>query len=54
MTTLWYCLLVLMMTVYVLLDGFDIGAGIVHALVARTDAERRTVLQAVGPFWDGN
>jgi cytochrome d ubiquinol oxidase subunit II len=54
MPTLWYCLLTLMMAVYVLLDGFDIGAGIIHHRVARTDAERRAVLAAIGPYWDGN
>jgi cytochrome bd ubiquinol oxidase subunit II len=54
MQTLWFCLLALMMTVYVILDGFDIGAGIVHWLVARNDHDRRTVFQAIGPFWDGN
>src|SRR5438270_8716231 len=54
MQTTWYCLLALMMTAYVLLDGFDIGAGIVHWFVARNDAERRSVFQAIGPFWDGN
>ena len=36
------------------LDGFDIGAGIVHLLIARTDAERRNVLRTIGPVWDGN
>ena len=54
MPTLWFCLLALMMTVYVILDGFDIGAGIVHWLVARNDRDRRAVFQAIGPFWDGN
>jgi cytochrome d ubiquinol oxidase subunit II len=38
----------------VLLDGFDLGAGAVHLFVARTDLERRTVLRAIGPVWDGN
>jgi len=42
------------MTVYVILDGFDIGAGIVHWMVARNDHDRRAVFQAIGPFWDGN
>lgn len=54
MPTFWFCLLALMMTVYVVLDGFDIGAGIVHWLVARNDRDRRAVFQAIGPFWDGN
>ena len=36
------------------MDGFDFGAGALHLFVARTDAERRQVLAAIGPFWDGN
>jgi cytochrome bd ubiquinol oxidase subunit II len=54
MATAWFVLIALMFVVYVLLDGFDFGAGILHFLVARTDDERRTVLRAIGPLWDGN
>lgn len=54
MATLWFYLVALMIAVYVVLDGFDLGAGVVHLFVARTDAERRTVLQSIGPVWDGN
>jgi cytochrome bd ubiquinol oxidase subunit II len=43
-----------MIAMYVVLDGFDIGAGIVHLVVARTDPERRAVLGSIGPVWDGN
>jgi len=43
-----------MLAVYVVLDGFDFGVGILHRLVASTDDERRTVLAAIGPVWDGN
>src|SRR3984885_13661074 len=43
-----------MLAVYAVLDGFDFGAGILHRFVARTDDERRTVLAAIGPIWDGN
>lgn len=43
-----------MITLYVILDGFDLGAGIVHLFVARSDAERRQVIGAIGPVWDGN
>ena len=43
-----------MLATYVVLDGFDLGAGIVHLLVAHTDLERRTVLSSIGPVWDGN
>jgi cytochrome d ubiquinol oxidase subunit II len=39
---------------YAVLDGFDLGAGVVHLFVARTEAERRSVLASVAPVWDGN
>jgi len=54
METVWYCLIAAMIAVYVLLDGFDLGAGIVHLVVAKSDAERRQVLRTIGPVWDGN
>jgi len=54
MGTLWFCLVAVMLAMYVVLDGFDIGAGIIHLFVARTDEERRMVLRSIGPVWDGN
>lgn len=54
MATVWFCLVALMVAMYVLLDGFDLGAGAIHLLVAKTDGERRQVLASVGPVWDGN
>jgi cytochrome d ubiquinol oxidase subunit II len=54
MPTLWFCLVAVMIAIYVVLDGFDIGVGIVHLGVARTDAERRSVLSTIGPVWDAN
>src|SRR5712692_1983935 len=54
MPTLWFILVAFMLTMYVLLDGFDLGAGIIHLVAARTDTERRFVLRAIGPVWDGN
>src|SRR5271163_3082058 len=54
METVWFCLVALMIAMYVLLDGFDLGAGAIHFLVAKTDAERRQVLASIGPVWDGN
>ncbi len=54
MQALWYAILAVMLAVYVILDGFDFGAGIIYGLVAKTDAERRQVLSSVGPVWDGN
>jgi cytochrome bd ubiquinol oxidase subunit II len=54
MGTIWFCLVAGMMAVYVLLDGFDLGAGVIHLLAAKTDGERRQVLASIGPVWDGN
>ena len=54
METVWFVLVAFMLAAYVMLDGFDLGAGVVHLLVARTDAERRMVLRTIGPVWDGN
>ena len=54
METLWFYLVAVMIAVYVILDGFDLGAGVLHLLVARTDSQRRIVLQSIGPVWDGN
>jgi cytochrome bd ubiquinol oxidase subunit II len=54
MGAIWFCLVALMIAVYVLLDGFDLGAGAIHLLVAKTDEERRQVLASIGPVWDGN
>jgi len=54
MPTLWFILVAFMLTMYVLLDGFDLGAGVIHLFAARTNNERRMILQAIGPVWDGN
>ena len=54
MATLWFMIVAVMLAAYVVLDGFDLGAGVLHLFVARTDDERRTILRAIGPVWDGN
>jgi cytochrome d ubiquinol oxidase subunit II len=54
METLWFYIVAVMIAVYVVLDGFDLGTGVLHLMVARNDSERRTVLQSIGPVWDGN
>ena len=43
-----------MIVTYAILDGFDLGVGIVHLYVGRTEVERRMLLRSVGPVWDGN
>jgi cytochrome d ubiquinol oxidase subunit II len=52
--TIWFLLLGVLIVGYVVLDGFDLGAGILHLFVARDDRERRVVLASIGPVWDGN
>jgi cytochrome bd ubiquinol oxidase subunit II len=54
METFWFVAVTAMLAVYVVLDGFDLGAGIAHLAVARDERERASVLKAIGPFWDGN
>ncbi|NDD30799.1 MAG: cytochrome d ubiquinol oxidase subunit II [Proteobacteria bacterium] len=49
----WFFVLGVLLTGYAILDGFDLGVGIVH-LGARTDTERRIFMNAIGPIWDGN
>ena len=51
MIALWYGILAFMLTTYVVLDGRNFGAGILHWIVARTQAERRQVIAAIGPLW---
>jgi cytochrome d ubiquinol oxidase subunit II len=54
MDTLWFWIVALMLTAYVVLDGFDLGVGAIYLLVARTEAERAQTLRSIGPVWDGN
>lgn len=54
MQTLWFILVGAMLSMYVVLDGFDLGAGVIHLFAAKTDEERRMILRAIGPVWDGN
>lgn len=50
----WFLLVATMLVGYVVLDGFDIGVGVLHLLLARTEDERLTLLRTIGPVWDGN
>ena len=54
MAELWFALVALMLVAYVVLDGFDLGAGVLHLQLGRTEAERGMILKAIGPVWDGN
>jgi len=50
---IWFVLVGVLFTGYAMLDGFDLGVGILHLFV-REDEERRILLNAIGPVWDGN
>jgi cytochrome d ubiquinol oxidase subunit II len=51
--TLWFLLVGILLAGYAILDGMDLGAGFWH-LFTRKDGDRRTILNSIGPFWDGN
>jgi cytochrome bd ubiquinol oxidase subunit II len=53
LNNLWFVLLGVLLMGYAILDGFDLGVGIVH-LGARSDHERRIFMNSIGPLWDGN
>ena len=54
MGLIWFWIVALMLVAYVVLDGFDIGAGIAHFLIGRTHQDRDVILRSIGPVWDGN
>jgi cytochrome bd ubiquinol oxidase subunit II len=54
MGALWFWIVACMLAAYVVLDGFDLGVGIIYPLVAKTEEERQQTLSAIGPVWDGN
>jgi len=51
---LWFVLFVAIIGGYLVLDGFDLGVGMLHPFAATADEERRIVLNSIGPIWDGN
>src|SRR6476646_3650121 len=54
MESLWFAIVAFMVAAYVVLDGFDLGAGVIYLTAARTPAERQAIMRAIGPVWDGN
>ena len=53
LNTIWFTLVGILFTGYAILDGFDLGVGALH-LLTKKDEERRLMLNAIGPVWDGN
>ncbi|MDO7173286.1 cytochrome d ubiquinol oxidase subunit II [Mariniflexile sp. AS56] len=54
MELFWYIVLMTMLTIYIILDGYDFGAGIVHLFFAKTEKDKKAITNAIGPFWDAN
>lgn len=51
---IWFWIVAVMLVAYVVLDGFDLGVGMLHLFLARTEQERQITLRSIGPVWDGN
>jgi cytochrome bd ubiquinol oxidase subunit II len=54
METVWFMIVAVMVAAYVVLDGFDLGAGVIYLAATKTADERRRIMRAIGPVWDGN
>ena len=51
---LWFIIIAFFWTGFFILEGFDLGVGVLHSVVGKTDLERRVAINSIGPFWDGN
>jgi cytochrome d ubiquinol oxidase subunit II len=51
---IWFWMVAVMIVGFVVLDGFDLGIGVLHLFLVRNETERRTTLASIGPVWDGN
>ena len=54
LATFWFILIAILWSGYFMLEGFDFGVGILLPVLGRTDTERRVIINAIGPVWDGN
>jgi cytochrome d ubiquinol oxidase subunit II len=52
--TFWFCLIAFFWAGYLMLEGFDFGVGMLLPFLPRDESERGTMLETIGPFWDGN
>src|SRR6202167_3333186 len=51
---IWFWIVAVMIAAYVVLDGFDLGGGILSPFLAKSEEDRRTLVRSIGPVWDGN
>ncbi len=54
LANIWFVLVAVLLTIYVILDGFDLGAGVLYPFIARGEDEKSVVRASIGPVWDGN
>jgi cytochrome d ubiquinol oxidase subunit II len=54
MGVIWFWIVAAMLTAYVVLDGFDLGVGILSPVLSRSESDRQIMLRSIGPVWDGN
>jgi cytochrome d ubiquinol oxidase subunit II len=54
LNTIWFILIAVLFTGFFFLEGFDYGVGILLPFLGRDDADRRVIINTIGPFWDGN
>lgn len=54
LNVVWFALFIIIIAGYLIMDGFDLGVGILHPFLAKDDEERRVFLNSIGPVWDGN
>ncbi len=54
LNVVWFALFVIIIAGYLIMDGFDLGVGMLHPFLAKNDLERRVSLNSIGPVWDGN
>ena len=51
---LWFFLIAVLIAVYFMLDGFDLGIGVLYPILGKTEEEKAVLRRSIGPVWDGN
>jgi cytochrome d ubiquinol oxidase subunit II len=54
MELFWYTVLIVFFAMYMVLDGYDFGAGIIHLFFAKSEQDKKVIVRSIGPFWDAN
>ncbi|PWB54119.1 MAG: cytochrome d ubiquinol oxidase subunit II [Anaerolineales bacterium] len=54
LNTLWFIFIAVLYTGFFILEGFDFGVGILLPFLGKNDTQRRTIINTIGPHWDGN